>query len=65
MTTDINRCLRAYKHHAMTTMLISGQVITVAVSDIIDSGLSKNPIPSVASISQSDERGDYDLYRGE
>lgn len=49
----------------MTTMLISGQVITVAVSDIIDSGLSKNPIPSVASISQSDERGDYDLYRGE
>ncbi|KAM8724532.1 integrin alpha-IIb isoform 1-T1 [Acanthopagrus schlegelii] len=41
-----------------------GQVITVAVSDIITSGRSKNPIPSVAGMSQSDERGDYDLYRG-
>ncbi|XP_049416848.1 integrin alpha-IIb isoform X1 [Epinephelus fuscoguttatus] len=41
-----------------------GQVITVAVSDIISSGRSSNPMPVVVGISQSDERGGYDLYRG-
>ncbi|XP_023265499.1 integrin alpha-IIb-like [Seriola lalandi dorsalis] len=41
-----------------------GQVFTVSVSDIINSGESDNPIQYVGGISQSDERGDYDLYRG-
>ncbi|XP_076609166.1 integrin alpha-IIb isoform X1 [Chaetodon auriga] len=41
-----------------------GQVITVGVSDIIDSGRSKDPIRYTAGISQSDERGGYDLYHG-
>uniref|UniRef100_A0A671V626 Integrin alpha-IIb-like n=1 Tax=Sparus aurata TaxID=8175 RepID=A0A671V626_SPAAU len=62
-STDINKEGRLLLG-APGSFYFQGQVITVAVSDIIDSGLSKNPIPSVASISQSDERGDYDLYRG-
>ncbi|XP_051249601.1 integrin alpha-IIb isoform X2 [Dicentrarchus labrax] len=41
-----------------------GQVITVGVSDIINSGRSDDPLRYVAGISQSDERGAYDLYRG-
>lgn len=49
----------------VTTMLISGQVITVGVSDIINSGQSNDPIHYVAGMSQSDERGRYDVYHGE
>ncbi|TKS65008.1 Integrin alpha-IIb GPalpha IIb [Collichthys lucidus] len=41
------------------------QVITVGVSDITASGKSNDPIPYVTGVSQSDERGGYDLYRGE
>ncbi|XP_027132075.1 integrin alpha-IIb isoform X4 [Larimichthys crocea] len=41
-----------------------GQVITVGVSDITASGKSNDPIPYVTGVSQSDERGGYDLYRG-
>nr|XP_046272008.1 integrin alpha-IIb isoform X2 [Scatophagus argus] len=41
-----------------------GQVITVGVSDIINSGRSNDAIHYVVGISQTDERGDYDLYRG-
>ncbi|KAI3359457.1 hypothetical protein L3Q82_013764, partial [Scortum barcoo] len=40
------------------------QVITVAMSDIINSGQSSSPIHYLTGISQSDERGGYDLYRG-
>lgn len=45
--------------------LLPGQVFTVGVSDIINSGRSDDPIQYVGGISQSDERGGYDLYRGE
>ncbi|XP_043956299.1 integrin alpha-IIb isoform X3 [Gambusia affinis] len=41
-----------------------GQVITVGVSDIINSGQSDGPIQYVAGIHQSNEQGGYDLYRG-
>ncbi|XP_040917919.1 integrin alpha-IIb isoform X2 [Toxotes jaculatrix] len=41
-----------------------GQVFTVGVSKIINSEHSDSPIQYVGGISQSDERGDYDLYRG-
>ncbi|XP_041812274.1 integrin alpha-IIb isoform X2 [Chelmon rostratus] len=41
-----------------------GQVITVGVNDIINSGRRNDPIHYTAGISQSDERGGYDLYRG-
>ncbi|XP_044038187.1 integrin alpha-IIb [Siniperca chuatsi] len=41
-----------------------GQVITVGVSDIINSRQSNNPIHYVTGITQSEEKGDYDLYRG-
>ncbi|KAG7232149.1 hypothetical protein INR49_009489 [Caranx melampygus] len=41
-----------------------GQVFTVGVSDIINSERSDYPIQYVGGISQSDERGGYDLYRG-
>ncbi|XP_008414711.1 integrin alpha-IIb isoform X1 [Poecilia reticulata] len=41
-----------------------GQVITVGVSDIINSRQSNKPIQYVAGIHQSNEQGDYDLYRG-
>lgn len=47
------------------TVLIAGQVITVGVDDIINSGKSDDPIKYVAGISQSDERGGYDVYHGE
>ncbi|TKS65007.1 Integrin alpha-5 [Collichthys lucidus] len=40
------------------------KVITVGVSDITASGKSNDPIPYVTGVSQSDERGGYDLYRG-
>uniref|UniRef100_A0A7N8YN46 Integrin, alpha 2b n=1 Tax=Mastacembelus armatus TaxID=205130 RepID=A0A7N8YN46_9TELE len=46
------------------SFFFQGQVFTVDVSDIIDSGRSKDPIQYVGGISQSDERGDYDLYCG-
>lgn len=46
-------------------MLISGQLFTVAASDIISSGRVSDLNPYVNGVSQSDERGDYDLYRGE
>ncbi|XP_042249864.1 integrin alpha-IIb isoform X1 [Thunnus maccoyii] len=39
-----------------------GQVITAAVSDVINSGRSNDIY--VAGISQSDERGAYDVYHG-
>ncbi|XP_039980117.1 integrin alpha-IIb [Xiphias gladius] len=41
-----------------------GQIFTVGVSDIISSWQSDNPIQFVGGISQSDERGGYDLYHG-
>ncbi|XP_071319798.1 integrin alpha-IIb [Trachinotus anak] len=41
-----------------------GQVFTVGAGDIINSGQSDSPIQYVRGISQSDERGDYDLYHG-
>ncbi|XP_018516918.1 integrin alpha-IIb isoform X2 [Lates calcarifer] len=41
-----------------------GQVFTVGVSDIINSEQSNTPISYVGGISQSDERGSYDIYRG-
>ncbi|PWA26992.1 hypothetical protein CCH79_00019244, partial [Gambusia affinis] len=41
-----------------------GQVITVGVSDIINSGQSDGPIQYVAGIHQSNEQGGYDLYQG-
>ncbi|XP_038565470.1 integrin alpha-IIb isoform X1 [Micropterus salmoides] len=46
------------------SFFFQGQVITVGVSDIISSGWSNNPNHYVTGVSQSDERGDYDLYRG-
>ncbi|KAM9346618.1 integrin alpha-IIb [Symphorus nematophorus] len=47
------------------SFFFQGQIFTVAVSDIINSGQnSSEPIRYVAGISQSDERGGYDLYRG-
>ncbi|MEQ2212785.1 hypothetical protein XENOCAPTIV_004941 [Xenoophorus captivus] len=42
-----------------------GQVITVGVSDIINSGRSNEPVQYVTGIHQSDEQGGYDLYRDE
>ncbi|KAM4717724.1 integrin alpha-IIb [Anableps anableps] len=41
-----------------------GQVITVGVSDIINSGQSNEPIQYVTGVHNSDEQKDYDLYRG-
>ncbi|XP_070704517.1 integrin alpha-IIb [Pempheris klunzingeri] len=41
-----------------------GQVFTVGVSDIIHSGQSSALVHHVAGITQSEERGGYDLYRG-
>ncbi|XP_028268067.1 integrin alpha-IIb isoform X2 [Parambassis ranga] len=41
-----------------------GQVITVRVGDLLNSGQSSSPIQYVADIHQSDERGFYDIYRG-
>ncbi|KAM7387667.1 hypothetical protein PAMA_010011 [Pampus argenteus] len=41
-----------------------GQVITVGVNDIINSWWSNDPIPYVAGMSQSEERGEYDVYHG-
>ncbi|MEQ2280477.1 hypothetical protein AMECASPLE_020335, partial [Ameca splendens] len=41
-----------------------GQVITVGISDIINSGRSNEPVQYVTGIHQSDEQGGYDLYRG-
>ncbi|XP_071400047.1 integrin alpha-IIb-like, partial [Centroberyx affinis] len=41
-----------------------GQVITVGVNDIINSGRSQDPIHYVTGVSQSDERGGYDHYHG-
>lgn len=46
-------------------MLISGQIFTVAASDIISSGRVSDLNHYVNGVSQSDERGGYDLYRGE
>lgn len=40
-------------------------MITVGVSDIINSGQSDKPIQYVAGIHQSNEQENYDLYRGE
>uniref|UniRef100_A0A672HJS6 Integrin alpha-2 domain-containing protein n=1 Tax=Salarias fasciatus TaxID=181472 RepID=A0A672HJS6_SALFA len=47
------------------SFFFQGQVITVEVSDIISSGRSHVPIPQVSGISQSYERGGYDVYHGE
>lgn len=47
------------------SVLISGQVITVSVGDLLNGGQSNSPIQYVAGIHQSDERGFYDIYRGE
>ncbi|MEQ2158900.1 hypothetical protein GOODEAATRI_016963, partial [Goodea atripinnis] len=44
---------------------LTGQVITVGVSDIINSGRSNEPVQYVTGIHQSDEQGGYDLYRDE
>ncbi|KAM3597151.1 uncharacterized protein V6R79_000563 [Siganus canaliculatus] len=41
-----------------------GLVLTVDVSDIVNSGPSSDPIPDVAGISQSDETREYDIYHG-
>ncbi|XP_061587945.1 integrin alpha-IIb [Cololabis saira] len=41
-----------------------GQIISVGVSDIFNSGWSSGPIPYVAGIRQSEEKGGYDVYRG-
>ncbi|XP_039467111.1 integrin alpha-IIb isoform X3 [Oreochromis aureus] len=46
------------------SFFFQGQVITVGVDDIINSGKSDDPIKYVAGISQSDERGGYDVYHG-
>lgn len=46
-------------------MLILGQIFTVAASDIISSGRVSDFNPYVNGVSQSDERGGYDLYSGE
>ncbi|XP_008298146.1 integrin alpha-IIb [Stegastes partitus] len=46
------------------SFFFQGQVFTVGVSDIIKSGRSNSLIQNVEGISQSDERGGYDLYRG-
>ncbi|XP_029944730.1 integrin alpha-IIb [Salarias fasciatus] len=46
------------------SFFFQGQVITVEVSDIISSGRSHVPIPQVSGISQSYERGGYDVYHG-
>ncbi|XP_030591819.1 integrin alpha-IIb [Archocentrus centrarchus] len=46
------------------SFFFQGQVITVNAHDIINSGQSNDPIKYVAGVSQSDERGGYDLYHG-
>ncbi|CAK6984596.1 LOW QUALITY PROTEIN: integrin alpha-IIb%2C partial [Scomber scombrus] len=41
-----------------------GQVFTVGVSDIINSGQINTPPQLVSGMSQSDEKGKYDVYHG-
>ncbi|KAM4598211.1 integrin alpha-IIb [Polymixia lowei] len=41
-----------------------GQVITVGVNDIVNSGRRQDPIHYVSGVSQSDERDGYDHYHG-
>ncbi|XP_056144271.1 integrin alpha-IIb [Lampris incognitus] len=41
-----------------------GEVITVGVNDVIDSGRSQDPIAYVSGVSLSAERGGYDHYHG-